>query len=147
MALPWVDKFEYSKSEDFKNEKKAKPDPPPFEYAFYNLIRNKKQKSITLRKIDPKSKASKAKEIETKSKPLDVEVIFENRHRNHPVKFAELMKTYFDINNEYRRLAFFWLEMLKFKGVVGVDKGYLSEEAYLIIFITWLQHSLLITRA
>ena len=37
--------------------------------------------------------------------------------------------------------------MLKFKGVVGADRGYLSEEAYLIILITWLQQNFLVTRA
>ena len=57
------------------------------------------------------------------------------------------MNAYFDFDVSYRRLAFFWLQMLKIKGVVGQDKGYLSEEAYLIILITWLLKQRFLTKA
>ena len=37
--------------------------------------------------------------------------------------------------------------MLKLKGIVGADKGYLSEEAYIIILISYLQKTFHLTRA
>ena len=40
---------------------------------------------------------------------LDIEIVIEHRHKNHPLKFAKLMNTYFEANVELRRLAFYWL--------------------------------------
>ena len=57
------------------------------------------------------------------------------------------MNTYFQTNVELRRLAFYWLQMLKMKGIVGAEKGYLSEEAYIIILISYLQKTFHLTRA
>jgi len=57
------------------------------------------------------------------------------------------MRAYLDININFKRLSFFWLRMLKSKGVVGPENGFLSEEAYLIIMITWLQKNFHITKA
>ena len=37
--------------------------------------------------------------------------------------------------------------MLKMKGIVGAEKGYLSEEAYIIILISYLQKTFHLTRA
>jgi len=57
------------------------------------------------------------------------------------------MRTYLDINVNFKRLTFFWLHILKSKGVMGFENGYLSAEAYLIIMITWLQKNFHITKA
>ena len=79
---------------------------------------------------------------------LDIEIMIEHRHKNHPVKFKELINTYFSArNSELRRLAFFWLHMLKMKGVVGAEKGYFSEEAYIIILISYLQKHFHLSKA
>ena len=116
------------------------------EFAFYGLIKNKSYTAIVLRKI--MAIQEKDKDESKESKPgLDVEIVIEHRHKNHPVKFAELINVYFNMNAEYRRLTFYWLQMLKMKGVVGADRGYLSEEAYIIIMITWLQKNFHLTRA
>jgi hypothetical protein len=109
MELPWVEGSEFA-----------------FHSACYWETHHKR--SITLRRI----------EMKKGQKPLDFELVFEHRHSHHALKFAKLMRTYLDINVEYKRLTFFWLQMLKGKGVVGPENGYLSEEAYLIIMITWL---------
>ena len=37
--------------------------------------------------------------------------------------------------------------MLRVKGVVGAEKGYLSEQAYVIILITYLQKTFHLTKA
>ena len=41
----------------------------------------------------------------------------------------------------------FWLQMLRFKGVIGEEKGFLSEEALILIMITWLQKNFLLKKA
>ena len=78
-------------------------------------------------------------------KPIDIEInlVFEN----HQSKFAQLFNTYLDVNPEYRRLIFYWIQMLKMKGVVGVKNGFLSEEAYVIIMVSWLQKNFFLTKA
>lgn len=37
--------------------------------------------------------------------------------------------------------------MLKLKGVVGAENGFLSEEALVIILVTWLQKNFYLTKA
>ena len=116
------------------------------EFAFYGLLKRDSYTAIVLRKIKPVQNKDKNEKVE--SKPvLDIEIVIDHRYKNHPVRFAELINAYFDTNVEYRRLTFYWLQMLKLKGVVGAKKGYLSEEAYIIIMITWLQKNFHLTKA
>ena len=60
---------------------------------------------------------------------------------------CKLVRNYFEQNIEYRRLTFFWLQMLSLKGVVGAEKGFFSEEALVIMMVTWLQKNFFVTKA
>ena len=77
-------------------------------YAFLCLIKRRNYSSIILRKIrtakagngleDPKvaQEEDGAAAAASGTKPaLDIEIVIEHRHKNHPLKFAELMNTYF----------------------------------------------------
>jgi len=67
--------------------------------------------------------------------------------RHHPVELAKLVRLYFEQNIEYRRLTMFWIQMLKMKGVVGAEKGFFSEEALILIMLTWLQKNFFLKKA
>ena len=109
------------------------------EFAFLRIMtHNKKKTSFLLRQIVLKK---------DQKKPIDIEINFVHRRENHPFKFAKLFNTYLDVNPEYRRLIFYWIQMLKMKGVVGVKNGFLSEEAYVIIMVSWLQKNFFLTKA
>jgi len=84
---------------------------------------------------------------EDQSKPVDFEIIIEHRQRNHPVKLCELVRNYFQQNIEYRRLTLFWLQVLRMKNVLGAERGFFSEEALVIMMITWLQKNFFVTKA
>ena len=137
MTTPWIqEQLPDSAPTD------AKTKPYVSKFAFYGLVRNKSEGhlAIVLRQI-------KLKEEKEQKRPIDFEVVFDHRLRHHPFELCKLVKNYFEQNLEYRKLTFFWLQMLELKGVVGADKGFFSEEALVIMMITWLEKNFFLTKA
>jgi len=61
---------------------------------------------------------------------------------------GKLVTNYFQAEHvAYRRLTFYWVQMLRQKGVVGAERGFLSEEALAIIMLTFLQKNFLLPKA
>ena len=102
------------------------------------MIRNKSYYAVVLRQLSLKK---------DQAKPIDFELVFEHRHRNHPVMLCKLVRTYLDVNVEYRRLIFYWGRIFKMKGVVGAEKGFLSEEALVLIMLSFLQKNFHLSKA
>ena len=144
-----------SESEDHFMRRTSLPWVDESAFAFIGLLYRDGKYSLVLRKIPKVAKPammnsleeSKAPASQSKKPTIDFEILFDHPKSNHPVYFAKLLQTYFDVNTEYRRLAFFWIQMLKMKGVVGAERGYLSEEAYLLILISYLQKMFFLPRA
>ena len=137
MTTPWIQEQLPASAPPNATTKPYRSD-----FAFYGLIRNKSegQFAIVLRQI-------KMKEGKEQVRPIDFEVVFEHRLRHHPVYLCKLVKNYFEQNIEYRKLTFFWLQMLELKGVLGADKGFFSEEALVIMMVTWLEKNFFLTKA
>ena len=116
------------------------------ELAFLDMMLQDGNHVLNLQ-IIPKEEEDGAAEAFADIPPLMLEITFMNKNRQHQIKLAKLMRTYMDTNHELRSLAFFWIQMLKFKGLTNTTNGFLSESSYLIMLVSWLQNGFMLPKA
>ena len=58
------------------------------------------------------------------------------------------MKVYMDISIDVKMTAFYWIQMVRMKGLTQTQNpGYPDETGYLLMFISWLQKEFLLPKA
>ena len=80
-------------------------------------------------------------EEEKEKEPLRLRIVFQHPRRQHSVMLSKLIRTYIKSEKQMAPLVYSFINMLSMKGIVGANKGFISETGLVLVMIAWLQKS------